>query len=68
MSGMKTVEQLAQSGYQAYCKMAIQLDEEGLAGQAQTWEQLDPGTQQCWVAVVTQMWAEMTALQIGVVP
>lgn len=68
MSAIKTVVQLAQSAYQAYCKMAIQLDEEGLAGHAPTWEQLDPGTRQCWVAVVTQLWAEMTALQIGVVP
>ena len=46
--------------------MAIQLDEEGLAGQALPWDHVDPGTQQCWVAVVTQMWAELSALQIGV--
>lgn len=63
---MKTVEQLAQSAYQAYCKMAREVDDEGLAGHALTWSALDSGTQACWVAAVTQLWAEMSAIQIGV--
>lgn len=63
---MKTITQLAQGAYQAYCKMARDVDQEGLAGHAQSWDALDPGTQQCWVAVAAQLWAEMTALQIGI--
>ena len=65
---MKTVEQLAQSAYQAYSKMAREVDEEGLAEHALAWAALDNGTQQCWVAAVTQLWAEMSAIQIGVAP
>lgn len=62
-----TVARLAQGAYQAYCKMAAQIDEEGLAGHVPPWDTLDPGTRQCWMAVATQLWAEMTAMQIGVV-
>ncbi len=66
MSAPKTVAQLAQSGYEAYCKMAREVDNEGLAAHALTWDELDSGTQQCWVATATQLWAEMSAIQIGV--
>lgn len=66
MSAPKTVAQLAQSAYEAYCKMACEVDEEGLAGHAPKWAELDSGTQQCWVAATTQLWAEMSAIQIGV--
>ena len=66
MSAPKTVAQLAQSAYEAYCKMACEVDEEGLAGHAPKWAELDSGTQQCWVAAVTQLWAEFSAIQIGV--
>jgi len=63
---MKTVAQLAQGAYEAYCKMAREVDEEGLAEHAQAWVELDNGTQQCWVAATVQLWAEMSAIQIGV--
>ena len=63
---MKTIAQLAQGAYQAYCKMAQEVDEEGLAGHAPAWSELDNGTQQCWVAATVQLWAEMSAIQIGV--
>lgn len=66
MSTAKTITQLAQGAYQAYRKMARDVGEECLARPPQTWDELDPGTQQCWVAVAAQLWAEMTALQIGI--
>lgn len=65
---MKTIAQLAQGAYEAYCKMAREVDDEGLAGHALPWAELDQGTQQCWVAATTQLWAEMSAIQIGVEP
>lgn len=66
MSAPKSIAQIAQSGYEAYCKMAREVDDEGLAAHALAWRELDSGTQQCWVAVATQLWAEMSAIQIGV--
>lgn len=60
---MKTLEQLAQDAYGAYCKKAIEVDEEGLAEHAQAWSELDPGTQACWVAAANQLWAEFATLQ-----
>jgi hypothetical protein len=59
---MKTFDQLAQSAYAAYRKKAIEVDEEGLAEHAETWDELDPGTRACWVAAATQLWAEFSAL------
>ena len=56
---MKSYTQLAQSAYQAYFKRAVEVDEEGLAAHATPWADLDTGTQQCWIAVATQLWAEL---------
>jgi hypothetical protein len=56
---MQTFEQLAAAAYAAYRKKAIALDEEGLAEHALEWDQLDAGTQACWVAAATQMTAEI---------
>lgn len=55
---MKSFEQLAASAYAAYCKEAQRNDTEGLAGHAQTWDQLDEGTRQCWIAATKQVVAE----------
>jgi hypothetical protein len=55
-------EQLAQSAYAAYFKKAVEVDDEGLATHATPWAQMDPGTQECWVAVVKQLWAEFAAI------
>jgi hypothetical protein len=55
---MRSLEQLAASGYAAYCKQAQRIDTEGLAGHAPTWEQLDEGTRQCWVEAARQIVAE----------
>jgi hypothetical protein len=60
---MKSLNQLAQSAYAAYSKKAMQSDEEGLAGHAQTWDELDTGTRECWIAVAQQLWAEFSALR-----
>lgn len=59
---MKSFEALAQSAYEAYCKKAQDLDDEGLAAHALPWGQLDPGTQQFWVASVQQLWSEFTTI------
>lgn len=56
---MKSYEQIAQAAYAAYCKHAQRIDTEGLAGHALSWEQLDEGTRQCWVAAVKQTAAEL---------
>lgn len=61
-----TIARLAHGAYQAYRKMARDVGEESLAGPPQTWHELDPRVQQCWIAVATQLWAEMTALHIGI--
>lgn len=49
---MTTRKQLAQAAYGSYCKKAMELDEEGLAGHAATWAELDAGTQACWIEAV----------------
>jgi hypothetical protein len=59
---MKSLNQLAQSAYEAYRKATIQLDEEGLAGHALQWAELDDGTRACWLAVAKQLWAEFAAV------
>lgn len=56
---MKSYTQLAQSAYETYAKKAIEVDEEGLAGHATPWPDLDTATQQCWIAVAQQLWAEL---------
>jgi hypothetical protein len=55
---MKTYEQLAASGYAAYCKQALRDDTEGLAAYAPTWEHADEGTKQCWIEATRQIVAE----------
>ena len=59
---MKTFDQLAQSAYAAQVKKAAELDDEGLAAHALPWAELDAGTQECWVAVAKQLWAEFAAI------
>lgn len=49
---------LAQVAYEAYAKQAAELDTEGRFNPAPAWDQLDEGTQVCWMAVVHQLWAE----------
>lgn len=55
---MKSFEQLAQAAYAAYCKKAQRNDQEGLAGHALSWEDLDEGTRQCWIEAARQIVAE----------
>lgn len=62
---MKTVAQLSQSAYEAYCKMHRDVGPMPRAVPL-LWSQLSRGAQQCWVAAVTQLWAEFSAIQIGV--
>lgn len=50
MKEVKYGEQRGQMAYEAYCKEAIKHDEEGLAEHACTWQKLDEGTKQCWIA------------------
>ncbi|WP_310627501.1 hypothetical protein [Limnohabitans sp.] len=50
----KSYEQIAESMYRAYCKQAERVDEEGLAGHAYAWADLDKDTQGCWVAAAKQ--------------
>lgn len=59
---MKSFEQIAAAMYHAYCKQARELDEEGLAGHAAKWQELDAGTRECWVAAAKQAVAEVAAL------
>lgn len=59
---MKTFDQLAQSAYAAYCKQAVELDDEGLGAHALPWGELEAGTQACWVAVAKQLLAEFAAI------
>lgn len=56
---MKSYEQIAASAYAAYLKHAQRIDQEGLAGHALTWDQLDEGTRQCWIEAVKQAAAEL---------
>lgn len=35
--------------YEAYCRQAQEDDEEGLAGHALKWEELDESTRECWI-------------------
>ena len=58
---IKNWGELAQEAYQTYCKMAVCVDTEGLAGHALGWQELDEGTQVCWLAVVHQLWDEFHA-------
>ncbi len=57
--GHKSFEQIAASMYHAYCKQAERVDEEGLAGHAFAWNELDEGTQSCWVEAAKQAAAEL---------
>ena len=59
---MKSYAQLAQAAYEAYRKQAIALDEEGLAAHAETWAELEPTTQACWLAAVKQVVAEVAVV------
>lgn len=54
---MKSYEQLARDGYAAFCKQAQRVD--AAATHAPSWEQLDEGTRQCWIAAAKQIVAEM---------
>jgi hypothetical protein len=56
---MKTAEQIAKAAYEAYLKQAQRSDAEGLAGHALSWDELDEGGRQCWLAVVKQVAAEL---------
>jgi hypothetical protein len=55
---MKSYLQLAKAAYEAYCKMAREIGDEGPAVHAPQWAELDRGTQQCWLAATKQLWAE----------
>jgi hypothetical protein len=57
---MKTFEQLARSGYDAYCKQAGGKTFDGKP--LPTFEQLGPERQACWIAVAKQLVAEVAAL------
>jgi hypothetical protein len=56
---MKSYSQIAAAMYAAYCKQAQRIDGAGLAGHAQAWQDLDPGTQGCWIAAAQQAAAEL---------
>jgi hypothetical protein len=56
---MKSFNQIAAAMYAAYCKQAQRIDAEGLAGHAPTWDELDAGTQGCWIAAAQQAAAEL---------
>lgn len=62
MSTVKSFEQLAQAAYEAYRKMAVEIDQEGMAGYAESWAELEHGTQACWIAAARQLWAEFAAI------
>ena len=57
---MKSYEQLAASAYAAYCKEAKRAATacNMVAGHAQTWDQLNEGTRQCWIEATKQIVAE----------
>lgn len=57
--GHKSYTQIAAAMYAAYCKQVQRIDEEGLAGHALAWQDLDPGTQSCWIAAAQQAAAEL---------
>jgi hypothetical protein len=57
---MKTFEQLARSGYDAYCKQAGGKTFDGKP--LPTFEQLGLDRQACWIAVAKQLVAEVAAL------
>jgi hypothetical protein len=59
---MKSIEQLAQRAYQAYCMHAAKIDEHGASCYTLHWSQLDPGTQQCWIAATTQVWDDAVSV------
>lgn len=59
---MKSFERLAQGAYEAYCKHAVTVDDEGLSCHAHHWSELDPGTRACWIAAVKQVVAEVSAV------
>lgn len=52
---MKSHQQLAQAAYEAYCKHAVTVDDDGLSCYAKHWSELDPGTRACWLAAVEQV-------------
>lgn len=55
---MKSFEQLAQAGYEAYRKQVQRNNTEGLAAHVPSWGDLDEGTRQCWVEATRQIVAE----------
>lgn len=59
---MKSYIQLARAAYEAYCKKAIDVDEEGLATHALAWNELDPATQHCWIAVSKKISEELSTV------
>ncbi len=63
MSAPKTLEQLAQSAYAAYCKKARDTGVHGQRDGHLSWHQLDHGSKDCWAAAAYQLWAEMAAQQ-----
>lgn len=52
-------EQRGQLAYEAYCKEAVKQDEEGLACHACTWQELDEGTKQCWIAAAEAIYVDL---------
>lgn len=59
---MKSFEQLAKAAYATYCKEAARRDDEGLAGFAYEWHELDEAGRQCWIAVAMKVVEEVAAV------
>lgn len=59
---MKSFEQLAKAAYEAYCKEAVLIDEEGLAAHAYAWEELGPKGRKLWIAVAMKVVEEVSSI------
>ena len=59
---MKSFEQLAKAAYEAYCKEAVRVDEEGLAAHAYAWDELGPNDRKLWIAVAMKVAEEISAI------
>ena len=44
-----TYDELGKTAYTAFCQKACEVDEEGLADHALTWDDLDDDTRSCWI-------------------
>jgi len=60
---MKSFEQLARAAYSAYLKVCQEADEEGLAGHALTYDELDEVSKSAWRSAAMGVVAEVSTVR-----